>query len=120
MGRKFRLFLILSSVILSGCMNEYFNKVDNFLRVNEKTSIEFQDIPVPARGEQVNIYDPATDREKTVIFGDAYTAASGRKCSLYYSPDMTGMDQAEGIACSDMKGNWMDIPFIGNSTGNTN
>lgn len=120
--------VVLLLVVISGCANQsYFENVpvlggvERFFeqRVKKPTGAppsgeltEPQvDQALPVAGDIVTIFDPASERETSVIFDRVYRAASDRLCSYHFSAnaDLTG--DADGLSCQDNNGRWTRIPL---------
>ena len=67
---------------------------------------------VPAPGTAVAIHDGAMGEQATVMFGENYMAASGRRCAYYFDPgsDAVASKGPSGIACHARAGGWTRIP----------
>ena len=66
-------------------------------------------IPVP--GTAVAIHDGAMGVQATVMFGENYMAASGRRCAYYFEPgtDAVAGKRPSGIACRTGTDGWTRI-----------
>ena len=67
---------------------------------------------MPAPGTAVAIHDGAMGEQVTVVFGENYMAASGRRCAYYFEPgtDAVASKRPSGIACRAGAGGWTRIP----------
>ena len=67
---------------------------------------------VPAPGTAVAIHDGAMGEQATVMFGENYMAASGRRCAYYFEPgtDAVARKRPSGIVCQAGAGGWTRIP----------
>ena len=67
---------------------------------------------IPAPGTVVAIHDGAMGVQATVMFGENYMAASGRRCAYYFEPgtDAVASKRPSGIACQTGAGGWTRIP----------
>ena len=68
--------------------------------------------PIPPPGTAIAIHDGAMGEQVTVVFGENYMAASGRRCAYYFEPgtDAVASKRPSGIACQAGAGGWTRIP----------
>ena len=67
---------------------------------------------IPPSGTSKSIYDPETGNMTTVLFGQNYMAASGRRCAYYFNKaNRKGpFLKPSGITCQANDKRWIKVP----------
>ena len=100
---------------MSGIMDIFFgNKEEDTLAKDEQateTITETKQPSFPEPGERVEIFDPKTQQNVTVIFGETFASASGKTCSSVTMIAEKTADTKQGLVCLNENNEWDKNPM---------
>jgi len=95
-------------VDMSGLMDIFFgNKEDQ----PTETITATKEIRFPEPGERVQIFDPKTQQNVSVIFGETFASASGKLCSSVTMIAENTADTKQGLVCLNENNEWDKNPM---------
>ncbi len=102
-------------VDMSGIMDIFFGDKEEDNSTNGEQSTETaattKEISFPEPGERVQIFDPKTQQNITVIFGDTFASASGKLCSSVTMTAEKTVDTKHGLVCLNENNEWDKNPM---------
>ena len=102
-------------VDMSGIMDIFFGNKEEGTSANgeqpAETNTATKEVSFPEPGERVEIFDPKTQQNVSVIFGETFASASGKLCSSVTMIAEKTADTKQGLVCLNENNEWDKNPM---------
>ena len=95
-------------VDMSGIMDIFFGNKEE--QPTETIAVT-KEASFPEPGERVEIFDPKTQQNVSVIFGETFASASGKLCSSVTMIAEKTADTKQGLVCLNENNEWDKNPM---------